>query len=319
MIGAPKFVKSSSSAPGAVDLDGDGVFDMQYGMMIDVQAGASLNPGGADGSKSMATPRPDGPQPMEQQINEGPYTGRHVGGWKMKRPLLAPANEADNGRQISMSNVHGVFFSEPKERWYENHNASADVPPAQDFKQRLYPLDREQYSPWQPTESDLMPMSKTIGTCYAVKDASTGSPSAQASKAAIYPPKMGHIQGHTMPTSKGVKPRKEVSTVGKKPSASDIPSWGKVREGDESDIAPDPAWGYTGHIFARRYDKGEEDLSMASRISRRRHQSIERRFSQSPYAYEIAKTVIALGDGVEPPETWDPAKTGWASFPPQGL
>ena len=49
-----------------------------------------MNPGGADGSKSMATPRPDGPQPTEQQINEGPYTGRHVGGWKRKRALLAP-------------------------------------------------------------------------------------------------------------------------------------------------------------------------------------------------------------------------------------
>jgi len=319
MIGAPTFVKSSSSAQGPIDLDGDGVFDMQYGMKIDVAAGASVNPGGADGSKSMATPRPDGPQPTEQQINQGPYTGRHVGGWKMKRALLAPANETDNGRHISMSNVHGVFFGEPNERWFESHNATADVPAAQDFKQRLYPLDREQYSPWTPSSADLQPMSKTIGTAYAVKDARTGAAAMPPSKAAISPPKMGHIQGHVMPSSKGVKPKKEISSVGKAASASDIPSWGKVREGDESDIAPDPAWGYTGHPFARRYDKGEEDLSMASRISRRRHQAIERRFSQSPYAYEIAKGVLELGDGVEPPETWDPAKTGWASFPPQGL
>ena len=57
---------------GLVDIDGDGVYDMQYGMKISVVAGQTTKPGGADGSKSMETPRPDGPQPTEQQINEGP-------------------------------------------------------------------------------------------------------------------------------------------------------------------------------------------------------------------------------------------------------
>ena len=46
------------------------------------------------------------------------------------------------------------------------------------------------------------------------------------------------------------------------------------REGDESPSKMDPAWGYTGHPYAHRYDAGEEDLSMASRISRRRAQNI---------------------------------------------
>ena len=41
MIGAPKFVSSSvtkAGGAGLVDIDGDGVFDEQYGMKIDVQA-----------------------------------------------------------------------------------------------------------------------------------------------------------------------------------------------------------------------------------------------------------------------------------------
>jgi len=319
MIGAPKFAASSvtqAAGAGMVDIDGDGVFDMQYGMKIDVAAGASVNPGGADGSKSMETPRPDGPQPTEQQINEGPYTGRHVGGWKMKRQLLAPEDARDHGRHISMSNVHGTFFAEPKGRWFETHNAAHDVPPAQGIKERLYPLDREQFSPWMPSSDDMKPMSKAVGAYYDVKSGATvGEPS----RAAVHPAKMGHIQGHNMPPSKGVKAKKEIQPLKKAAMAHDNPSWAKQREGDESQIKADPSWGYTGHAFANRYDAGEEDLSMATRISRRRQQAIERRFSQSPYAHEIAKTVIALGDGVDPPDTWDPKKSGWASFPPTGL
>ena len=75
------------------------------------------------------TPRPDGPQPTEQQLNEGPYTGRHTGGWKMKRALLAPADEREHGRHISMMNVHGTFFDPPKQRWFETHNKANDTPP----------------------------------------------------------------------------------------------------------------------------------------------------------------------------------------------
>ena len=60
---------------------------------------------------------------------------------------------------------------------------------------------------------------------------------------------------------------------------------------------------------------------MASRISRRRAQSIERRFSSSPYAHSIAMSVIALGEGVEPDPSWEEhqKKCGWTGFPPQGL
>ena len=322
MIGAPKFVGSSvtqAAAAGYVDVDGDGIFDTQYGQKIELQVGASKNPGGADGSKSMETPRPDGPQPTEQQINEGPYTGRHTGGWKMKRALLAPENNADHGRQISMSNVHGTFFGDPDQRWFDTHNASKDKRPAEDFKARLYPLDRDQVSPWEPSTLDMTPMSKAVGACYDVKYGKTASP--VPAKAAIHPAKMGHIQGHQMPASKGVPAAKEVKPLGKGTNVSDNPSWGRQREGDESAYKPDPAFGYTGHAYAHRYDSGEEDLSMASRISRRRAQSIERRFSSSPYAHSIAKSVLALGDGIEPPPGWeeDQQKCGWAGFPPQGL
>ena len=37
----------------------------------------------------------------------------------------------------------------------------------------------------------------------------------------------------------------------------------------ESLKKPDPAWGYTGHEFARRFDAGDESLSMATRIGAR--------------------------------------------------
>lgn len=295
---------------GLVDVDGDGVYDYQYGQKLDIKKGETFNPGGADGSKSMGTPRPDGPQPTEQQINEGPYTGRHAGGWKMKRPLLAPSDDRDFGRHISMSNVHGVFFEAPKERWYEAHNAAEDTPPAADFKMRLYPLDRDQYSPWEPSKEDMVPMSKTVGSYATAKGRGKSVP------AAIQPPKMGHIQGHVNPPSKGVKPVGEVKPLQKSISASDNPSWGGQRDGAESVLKPDPAPGYTGNWASHRFDRGEEDLSMASRISRRRQQSIERRFSASPYAAQLAQDVLKLGDGVE---FEYPKPYGWAAFPPQGL
>ena len=303
-------VDMQRAGTGLVDIDGDGVYDMQYGMKIEVKAGQTSKPGGADGSKSMETPRPDGPQPTEQQINEGPYTGRHAGGWKMKRPLLAPADDREYGRYISMSNVHGTFFEQPKERWFEEHNAAKDTKPAEDFKMRLYPLDRDQYSPWEPSRADLVPMSKTVGS-YA-----TRAGGGKSTPGAIQPPKMGHIQGHVMPPSKGVKERGPVMPNVKSSSASDNPSWGGQREGDESALLPDPAPGYTGNWAAHRFDKGEEDLSMASRISRRRQQSIERRFSASPYAAQLAQDVLKLGDGVE--FKMD-TPYGWGAFPPQGL
>jgi len=303
-MGSTAFVR----ADGLVDIDGDGIFDEQYGMKINIKKGQTFNPGGADGSKSMETPRPDGPQPTEQQINEGPYTGRHQGGWKMKRALLQPADNRDDGRFISMSNVHGVFFDEPKKRWFEEHNEALDTPAAADFKQRLYPLDRKMYSPWEPTEADMTPVSKTIGS-YAAKKGPV--------PAAIQPPKMGHIQGYAQPPSKGPPPKREVKAQGAISSLSDNPSWGKQREGHESPQKPDPSWGYTGHAFARRYDVGEEDLSMASRVARRRQQAIERRFSASPFAHQLAKDVLTLGDGVEPPKDLKPY--GWSSFPPTGL
>ena len=55
---------------------------------------------------------------------------------------------------------------------------------------------------------------------------------------------------------------------------------------------------------------------MATRINRRRQQAIERRFSASPYAHEIAMDVMRLSDGVE---YTGPTVYGWRSFPPQGL
>jgi len=317
----------------SADTDGDGVVSyaemkaLNLGRASAPNAGArqanlgSSAPGGAvDTNKE--TPRPDGPKPTEQQINHTAYAGRHACGWKMKDELLAPDSDhlnkkSDDGngdRHISMSNVHGTWFSEKtlKERWYEKHNNAKDSKPKETIHERLYPLDRQtdvdwelgdtpglSYSPWEPTVADCTPMSKTIGS-YAT--------AAGPNKAAIQP--------QPKPPSNPPRPRPKVKAVAPSVSLSDNPSWGKVREGDESAEKPDPAWGYTGHEFARRYDTGEEDLSMATRISRRRQQSIERRFGASPYAHDIAQTILKLGDGVD---YTGPAAYGWATFPPQGL
>jgi len=82
----------------------------------------------------------------------------------------------------------------------------------------------------------------------------------------------------------------------------------------ESLKKPDPAWGYTGHEFARRFDLGEESLSMASRIAARRKASIERRFNDSPQKNQLASAsdLGSVGTG----KTYE---YGWASFPPNGL
>lgn len=323
--------------PASADLDGDG--KVSYEEMQKLGAGraaapnagprernsGSSKPGGATDTDT-STPRPDGPKPTEQQLNMGPYAGRHVGGWKMKDDLLAPDNtlwmdrdaksaDGNGDRLISMSNVHGTWFSQKdlKKRWFDKHNEALDSKPAETIHERLYPLDRQtdvnellgdtpglSYSPWEPTEEDMTPMSKSVGS-YASK----GGPK----KAAIQPqPKPPSGMNKVAPKPKGPPPP---ST-----SLSDNPSWGRMRDGDESDEKPDPSWGYTGHPFARRFDKGEEDLSMATRINRRRQQSIERRFGASPYANEIAKSVLKMGDGVE---YTGPKTYGWCAFPPQGL
>lgn len=188
----------SQSMPVNADADGDGVVSYEEMRQIGrgrakaPDAGAkqlnrgSSAPGGATDT-SKETPRPDGPKPTEQQINMGPYAGRHTGGWKMKDELLEPdsahlnskSDDGNGDRHISMSNVHGTWFSqkELQKRWFVKHNTAKDSKPAETIHERLYPLDRQtdvdyelgdtpglSYSPWEPTVSDCTPMSKTIGS-----------------------------------------------------------------------------------------------------------------------------------------------------------
>merc|ERR1719387_530394 len=82
----------------------------------------------------------------------------------------------------------------------------------------------------------------------------------------------------------------------------------------ESLKKPDPAWGYTGHEFARRYDVGDEGLSMATRIAKRRKESIERRFGDSP----SKGTLVASAD-LSSAGTGKVYSYGWSAFPPKGL
>lgn len=259
------------------------------------------------------TPRPDGPVPTEQQLNQGPFAGRHVGGWKMKHELLEPQtgpSSTGGDRTASMSNVHGTFFEE-KETWKQSHARSKDTPDAATFQERLYPLDRSLKSPWEPESLDMTPMSKTVGG-FATKQGGMG-----ATKAAIQPAKK------PSPTPPPQPPPMPID--GPKPnifSVSDSPSWGKQRDGAESEKIPDPAWGYTGHEFAHRFDRGEEDKSMAQRIAIRRRQNLERRFAASPFAYQIAQSLSDSthnGTKGQKEAIGEVAAYGWGSFPPQGL
>jgi len=82
----------------------------------------------------------------------------------------------------------------------------------------------------------------------------------------------------------------------------------------ESLKKPDPAWGYTGHEFARRFDAGDEKLSMATRIAKRRKESIERRFGDSPQKDKLSASADLSSSGVGKTYSY-----GWAAFPPNGL
>ena len=267
---------------------------------------------------------------MEALIDEMVSISPHKGRWKdptgkfREEDLLVPDNgmrdrnarsaDGNGDRLASMSNVHGTWFDEEtlKNRWFDKHNNALNTRPVASFQQaggKLYPLDRMtdcepgdtpglNYSPWEPTVEDMTPTSKAIGS-YASKGGSK--------KGAIPRQNPKPLSGTNKVPPK-VRPPPEPPAVNW--------AWGKVREGDESDARPDPAPGYTGNYYARRFDKGEEDLSMATRINRRRQQAIERRFSASPYAHEIAMDVMRLSDGVE---YTGPTVYGWRSFPPQGL
>ena len=90
----------------------------------------------------------------------------------------------------------------------------------------------------------------------------------------------------------------------------------------ESLKKPDPAWGYTGHPFAHRYDAGEENMSMATRIAIRRKQSIERRFASagSTQAHALANKVAMPASAASGAmQAGGPSPYGWGTFPPRGL
>lgn len=83
---------------------------------------------------------------------------------------------------------------------------------------------------------------------------------------------------------------------------------------NESPQRPDPAAGYTGHGYARKYDLGDESLSMATRIAKRRRASIERRFNDSPGCERLSAAADLSSPGVG--KTYE---YGSSCFPPRGL
>ena len=94
--------------------------------------------------------------------------------------------------------------------------------------------------------------------------------------------------------------------------------WGPGKPGESDDSVKSVMFfadGYTGHPAAHRYDEGEEDLSMASRIAKRRQASIERRFNHSPDKKKLA-AAAAAGESAGVGKTFE---YGWSNFPPKGL
>lgn len=79
----------------------------------------------------------------------------------------------------------------------------------------------------------------------------------------------------------------------------------------ESTQRPDPAWGYTGHPAAYRFDTGDEAMPVKDRLVKRRGDAVAKRFSDSP----DKKGLVAAAALPAPSEN-----TGYSlAFPPRGL
>merc|ERR1719240_2001698 len=94
-------------------------------------------------------------------------------------------------------------------------------------------------------------------------------------------------------------------------------AWGPGKPGESDKSLTSVMYfadGYTGHPAAHRYDQGEEDLSMASRIAKRRKESIERRFNDSPDRKKLSAAAVDSAEAVGKTYAY-----GWSSFPPKGL
>lgn len=197
-----------------------------------------------------------------------------AGGWPMKYALLGEYNPTMSS-VIGTKTGYGAHYPKEENTTIEHRHIKAAVPDSAKDQWAL----------------SVQPESRNYGMFYK----GTVAEEVPGKK---YPPPTRY-QSYT-PKPKTPDPPMEFAT---RPNRS-----------GESLKKPDPAWGYTGHEFARRFDAGDEGLSMATRIAKRRKESIERRFGDSPQKTTLVASADLSKSGVG--KTY---QYGWAAFPPMGL
>lgn len=169
----------------------------------------------------------------------GPFVERSpAGGWPMKYALLGEYNPTMSS-VIGTTTGYGAYYPKEQESKFVPQHVKATVP---DTAMEQWALP-------------VQPESRNYGMFYKGPEQVEQPPKR-------YPPPTRY-HSYTPHPPKPTPPI-DCST--------------RPNRNGESLKKPDPAWGYTGHEHARRYDVGEENLSMATRIAKRRKESIERRF-----------------------------------------
>jgi len=197
-----------------------------------------------------------------------------AGGWPMKYALLGEYNPTMSS-VIGTKTGYGAYYPKERPPAIENRHVKAAVPDS--------PMDQ-----WAMAKQ---PESRNYGMFYKGTVAEEVPPKR-------YPPPTRY-QSYT-PKAPAPDPAMDFTT--------------RPNRANESLKKPDPAWGYTGHEHARRFDAGDEGLSMATRVAKRRQASIERRFGDSP-----AKNTLVASSDISQQGTGKTYSYGWAAFPPAGL
>jgi len=197
-----------------------------------------------------------------------------AGGWPMKYALLGEYNPTMSS-VIGTKTGYGAYYPKDQGGVIEHNHVKAAVPDSAKDQWAL----------------NIQPESRNYGQFYK-------GPVAEEVPAKRYPPPTRY-QSYT-PKAPAPEPEMDFAT---RPNRS-----------GESLKKPDPAWGYTGHEFARRFDAGDESLSMATRIAKRRKESIERRFGDSPQKDKLVGSSDIAASGVGKQYEY-----GWSAFPPKGL
>lgn len=208
-----------------------------------------------------------------------PYVERSpAGGWPMKYALLGEFNPTMSS-VIGTTTGYSAAYSE---------TADPDKTVKKYSKAAVPDTAKEQWA------MASVPESRNVGAFYK-------GPETNVEAARRFPPPTRY-QSYT-PAPPKPEPPIDCST--------------RPNRAGESRLVPDPAWGYTGHVAAHRYDAGDEDLTMASRIAKRRKESIERRFNDSPDKKKlIDASKKAGGGGGGGGKPW---QYGWSDFPPKGM